>query len=99
LIAFVILFTLPWVEVSCNYEFSDDIKRGANRVAGSDHDDLVSQFIRAQSGQQANSLSMMLLHAVSLPVVGTQSGLQAAYGGYSDRSTWFAVAPPDRSEP
>jgi WD40 repeat protein len=97
LIAFAILCTLPWVDVSCNYEFSDEIKRSANRVAESGREDIVSQFVRARSGQQANSLAMRMLHAASVPVVGTQSGLQAAYGGYTDWSTWVLGAPPDPS--
>jgi hypothetical protein len=85
LIAFAVLFTLPWVDVRCNYEFHDDIKRGANRVAGSGQDDPVSQFARVQSGQPANSLAMAMLHEARVPVVVTQSGLQAADGGYTDR--------------
>jgi WD40 repeat protein len=97
LITFVILFTLPWVEVSCNYEFSDEFKRSANGATESGRADILSQFIRAHSGPQPPSFATTVLQAATTPAVATQSGLQATFGGYTVLSTWYAFSPPDSS--
>jgi WD40 repeat protein len=98
LIAFAILFTLPWVEVSCNYQLSDDIQQNAIAAERSGRANLLSELILARSERPPSSLTKKFLETATAPAVATQSGWQAALGGYTEASTLVDAATKDQSE-